>query len=974
MHNKYVLNSNSASYLKRDCQVAITSIRIDVTSADYVDWEYMNGQEYDDLIQEVIDNDYLLSINSCETLSKNFDVVMHSIKSNMDTIMYADHSLQDNPLIIKYLIKKGYDYKEYELREMSISVLFDKEIMEYVLNKLISFEDDYFSKEFNEKIVELFVKALNAFPKISNYKSRLQYVAERLWEEKREDNINDYANIFGKICTELNKSDNFNFAIGSLPFLSKMQEALEDKFELLIKAMKEYHTIYHSGSKLDDIANSRNQISDLSALYISISKEKYKKKVATDFYDSLKLYFMPKKTNPIIQKRVLEYQQKQKFRRLFQKGNQEIYRFIDNIVDEFGKSFNKDLIYNMIESFLVDDCTRLDCFIKAPRGFNNYLRYKEASKLVNRLNSNYIKHTDLEVKNFLDIIQCDNSKKRYYYSGPLFTNKDIDIFNEYIEKQKLFEKIKQRIILKIKELSINDEITREELNDIARDFPFNDDYYEFDTTIFDEIDVGNFLNACFSDEVYVKNELFLDDKIYSFIEKFLINNNLIWLMLIDYIFESDIDKIYYDDLDKIYYDDLDKEVLFNLINNTKEIVRLAAFFNYDLNVYENVMKLSELSECASEESIAILGKNIISELCENRQYTNDNAKEIIEMAKSLVCQMVKRDKSTVPYISGKLGNYKYCMYDSQDVDILLSGINTNSCFRIDGNDHDFLHYCVLDKNGFVIKIVNEYDNFIAKASGFRNGNGVYINQLRTIYDSGGYGYEGNSESEKKAIIETFKKACRDIVEISQNNPFEHDKIDFVLVTSSYALENEESNVSVEVENKIGDTPMDNKSSDWFDFIHNTANLQEIFDGGDVFSTDYGKYSLICVASSKEININNNTKLPIKRKNVPALYSRKRSMIVIGNPDENHIDKINRIKGIFCSLNKISYKNVLFPPKSVVIIGDNWYIVYNNKSIIDACVLEFDKNALIEYENTIKILENKLSLDNNYSKKLFLSRK
>lgn len=968
LDNKYVLNSGSASYLKGDYHVALFSIRNDVTSADYVDWKKMQGQEYDNLIQEVINNDYLLSVNSCGALSENFDVVMHSIKNDMDTIMYADYRLQNNPLVIKYLIKNGYNYAEYELREMSISVLLDKEIMEYVLNRITFFRDmkenDMYNN-FKGKIVELFVKALNTFPKISNYQSRLQYVTDRLWEETREKNINYYTNIFGKICTYLSEYDNFYYAIRYLPFLSKMQEVLGDKYELLIKAMKEYHTIYHSGSKLDDISNSRNQISNLAALYISISKEKYKKSIATDFYDSLKLYFIPKKTNPVIQKRVLEYQQKHEFKKLFQKGNKEIYSFLNNVIDEFGKSFNKDLIHNMIESFIVDDCTKLESFINVPRGFNNYQRYKEARKLVNRLNSNYIKITDLELKRFLDIIKYDNSKKQYYYSGPIFTDNDIDAFNEYKRKQIMFEKLKQRIILKSKELPINDEITREELNDIARDFPFNDDYYEFDTTIFDDIDVGNFLNAYFSRDTYIKNDLFFDDKVYSFINQFFINNNLVWLMLIDYIFESDIDKI--------YYDDLDKEVLFNLINNTKEIVRLANFFNYDINVYENVMKLSKLSECASEESIAILGKDIILELCENRQYTNDNTKEIVEMAKSLVCQMVKRDKSTVPYISGKLGNYKYSMYDSQDIDILLSGINTNSCFRIDGNDHDFLHYCALDKNGFVIKIVDEYDNFIAKASGFRNGNGVYINQLRTIYDSGGYGYEGNSESEKKAIIETFKKACRDIVAISQNNPCERDKIDFVLVTDSYALENEESNVSETVESKIGYAPMDHTSDDWVNFVQNTANLQEVLNEKDIFSTDYGRYSLICVAASGKIEINENTKLRIKRKNVPALYSRKRSMIVVGNPDENLIDKINRIKGIFYSLNKISYKNVLFSPKSVVIMGDNWYIVYNNKRIIDACVLEFDKNALIEYENTIKILENKLSLDNNYSKKLFLRK-
>ena len=119
-----------------------------------------------------------------------------------------------------------------------------------------------------------------------------------------------------------------------------------------------------------------------------------------------------------------------------------------------------------------------------------------------------------------------------------------------------------------------------------------------------------------------------------------------------------------------------------------------------------------------------------------------------QIAKELVCEMIKRDKSTVPDVSGKTNNYTYSIYDSQDETVLLAGINTDACFRINGMDNDFLHYCVLDKNGFIIKITDSFGNFIGRASGFRNGNGVYINQLRTIYDEGGCGYRGNYENEK----------------------------------------------------------------------------------------------------------------------------------------------------------------------------------------------------------------------------------
>ena len=381
-----------------------------------------------------------------------------------------------------------------------------------------------------------------------------------------------------------------------------------------------------------------------------------------------------------------------------------------------------------------------------------------------------------------------------------------------------------------------------------------------------------------------------------------------------------------------------------------------------------------MSNCADDEAIAILGKDIILKLCEYRDYTTDQTEEIIDSAIDLVCKMTKRCKSTVPYIKGELENYKYTMYDSQDSEILLSGINTNACFRIDGNDNDFLYYCALDKNGFVIKIVDEYNNFIARASGFRNGNGVYINQLRTIYDYGGLGYEGDCLSEKKKIIETFKKACQDIIDISQSNKYERDKIDFVLVTKSYALADTESNVSKETERKIGNTPMDYQSEDWKEFVNSTDNLQEIVDERDFFSTDYGDYSLICVAHSTKIKDSNEMQLPIKSKNVEALYTRKRSKILIDNPNPEIIDKINRIKGIDSYLNNYYFKSALIPQDSIVFIGDNWYIVYSKGNIIDECLLEYDKSASIEYEAAKRILESSIELDYIPGKKLFLSRK
>ena len=88
--------------------------------------------------------------------------------------------------------------------------------------------------------------------------------------------------------------------------------------------------------------------------------------------------------------------------------------------------------------------------------------------------------------------------------------------------------------------------------------------------------------------------------------------------------------------------------------------------------------------------------------------------------------MAKRNKSTVPYIKGSTPNYNYSLYDPLDVTLLSCGYDTDACFRVGGIDNDFLHYCALDKNGFVIKITDKSGKFVARAAGFRNGNCIFL--------------------------------------------------------------------------------------------------------------------------------------------------------------------------------------------------------------------------------------------------------
>ena len=355
---------------------------------------------------------------------------------------------------------------------------------------------------------------------------------------------------------------------------------------------------------------------------------------------------------------------------------------------------------------------------------------------------------------------------------------------------------------------------------------------------------------------------------------------------------------------------------------------------------DKILDYKEMLKYADLKQISLLGKEVIKKVYSNNGFTSASQKERINVACDLLSAMMSRSESTVPYIKGTYGNYKYSMYDSTDETLLTAGLDTNACFRCCGNDNDFLHYCALDKNGFVIKITDTDGNFIGRASGFRNGNGVYINQLRTIYDKKSSAYS----SEQDAIIKTFEQACDDIVETSQKNKDEQDKIDFVVVTQSYALSDKHSNVDDKTTDAIGCDPMDAQSDDWKQFVSTTKNLDEA-KRSNSFNTDYGNYLIICIKSA----VGTLTPDKIKKGDVPALYSRTRQQVNVNEPNEDLENYVNKIKACFSYQTGQEFGYLKVPQSCKVVIGDNWYIVFGNQGVLDRCYLPHDNYAKMEFD-------------------------
>jgi len=953
INKEYILSDNSPSFLRKNFQVAQNSIKKNIKTINFIDWEELNNEDTSKLINTLINKGYILSKNSPTFLKNNVDLALNSIKKDINCVNYVTEEVMNNPKIFKYLMEKDYLFTKEELLNKSIGCYLEPEILKKTLINL-GIKKENNSEEYLDKLCLLCCDAFKSKATIKKLEDVFQYVAEENWEEHRKNYSDEYDNLFGKICAELKNNNNYTNALDELTFLDGMSFFLGNKFFELKDSMQEYFNIIHSNenNKLSKIEKSRDTIAKLCALYISMCKEDYKKEQIEKYYDHINEYFDLNLNNPYIAKKIIQSRKKEEFKLAYRFEDEDICNFINELVKKYSVYYNEEFIKELIFEFIAADNTCMEDFIAPPLYYEDYKRYEKAIKLIRRLNSGYITYDSLEVLNYKDIIIYDSVNKEYVYDGVILYVDDKSQYIDYIKKVKLFEKIKKDIAFKIQTIEINEPIDKAQTWNFKEDLPFKDEFYEFNLEYaHKEIKLEQFINGVidfdngFNEQVFINNEDF--NKIYNL----LIKNNLIWLLVFFYRNPN------YD----LSNCEINKDTFKEIINNIKNITSLGELFNFDIFKFRDLFLVYKLSSCANNESLAILGSTIIEKIYKNLCYTTKNPKELIDMAKELVCLMSKRSKSTVPYVKGETLNYKYSLYDPLDENVLICGINTDSCFKIDGNDNDFLYYCALDKNGFVIKITDSFDNFIARASGFRNGNSIFINQLRTIYDNGGNFYTSEYKNEKIEIIKTFKKACDDIIATSHNNPLEKNKIDFAFATQSYALDDYEFGVSDEVAEAIGMSPMDYHSDDWQEFVSSTNNLQEANEIEE-FTTDYGGYGIACISSYK--NINDIKEEDIVKKDVLALYERKRSKIIVANATNDiAFKKINKVRAIKSYFDNSEFIPVSLLPDDIVITGDNWYIVINENQITNSMFLDYDLKAQKEFLIVKDIVNEELNKTN-----------
>ena len=1013
--NKLTFDSYTPSFILNDIRCIQTSLQENINSSEFIRAKIEENSGIKGLFLNICKiKKCVLDQSSCNFLKSNYDFILLSIEIDPDSIEYADlETVKNHPDLFKVAVQHGAFKSAWEkapltyYQDPEVARIACEELQKYGLTSGLFPED---IERYKRNFDIFFNKIITTIPTIDSFYKIFQDLALSKWEEHKKEFAAKYANVFSKVCDALQSDKKLEKAIKSLSIF-EFDKVLGDRYSAFVTALKSYHTSWHNEADVNDEA--RDTIASMAALYVSISEEKFKKECLQEYYAYIKeMFFVPRKDHPDVAKKIKLEKQRKKFAEIFSTGKpkvkmderqeyDDVHEFIKTIIDKYKYMFkdigNKEAQYiidKMITAFVtlgIIDFEKFPNFLFLPselknqalrnlflslpdaddtlllngvftvipskekvlEGFHNYLKSLEAEHLIIRLNLGNITYDSIEVRDYKSFIEYDEKTNKYFLKYSV-SDEDKKAYEQYLEIKRIFELIKKEITVKVKTLKVDSEISDEELKKVGSGLKFKDEYFEFNNEILRATFADFFTcfldtNKLFSSRLFTVSEV--TDAMISFITK----NNLFWLLI-----KKDKPLPFLNQFGL-------KEKIVDTANSMERLIRLAKDYDFDITSYKDVTLWTNLASYASPEDFAVLGKELVKVLVNNQDYLNqEDIPKILKIAKELMFRSVLRTESTVPTVNGSVGNYNYSMYD--DESILRSGADTCSCFKIRGNDHDFLHYVVLDKNGFAIKITNSNGEFIARAAGFRNGNAVYINQLRTIYDIGGEENMCKFEAERDGIIAAFRKACEDIVNISQNNPDEKTKIDFVFVTKSYSMryvpDNFKNGLKI-----IGVAPMEHKSQDWKNFVNNTPNLKEVVNPELTFTTDYGTYDVICMAKSDRFTEDEKgfvgiTKADIHQGDVKAVYKKPRSKIIATSDiNDDIVHRINKIRGAFSYYAHVGvFYGEDFKKGSIIITGDNWYLVYLNGEIIEAAVVEVDQIAVKEYQIVSQILIESKKID------------
>lgn len=170
------------------------------------------------------------------------------------------------------------------------------------------------------------------------------------------------------------------------------------------------------------------------------------------------------------------------------------------------------------------------------------------------------------------------------------------------------------------------------------------------------------------------------------------------------------------------------EELYQVMNHFDEI-REVVQRNSQLSMYSilDVIDISKVFLYHMEPDELDITLSTLSKILNSRKYCTEDPEVILKRVMRLHRKRKKRVGGAIPIIKGEVLGAKYWISDFDDERLLVSGIDTGSCFKVGGKGEDFFEYCLTSSKGFVLYVEYEGVSYVLPST--VNGNMLNINSI-----------------------------------------------------------------------------------------------------------------------------------------------------------------------------------------------------------------------------------------------------
>ncbi len=364
-----------------------------------------------------------------------------------------------------------------------------------------------------------------------------------------------------------------------------------------------------------------------------------------------------------------------------------------------------------------------------------------------------------------------------------------------------------------------------------------------------------------------------------------------------------------------------------IINREKRIANSnKKDFSINSLTIPKILVLSSIFSASSSIYSVILGeenaKLIKSNPGDNRAVHKLEHDQRLKESVNYTVNNYLRETITIPTFDKEFDTYRKKIRvicgNFTDPNILTLGERTSSCMRIGGVGESLYDFCLTNENGFHIVFEDgETNEFVSRVSGFRNGNTIFLNELR------------NSKVDKFTnddLANTLRKVGEYLIEISKNSDV---PIENVVIHNSFAYDDKYNEVNI--------------------------NIRNIKEGLPFFYSNVDSNVSIVATSSKE----KFAKVKVNIPNLPLYKVQEGKLIEYTDEFVEAKERIRRIDAIKQLIKGIQVENIDVKqfdyPLKYALVSDNYYIVIDEKNnIISDYVGESFKE---EYKKKLESIKN-----------------